>query len=261
DHQARITEINGKLTQEKEILIGLEKRWNEEKELVAKILDHRARLREAGVAPDEALQGRPGVSPPPPAPTASSSGSAAAPSKPAGNGQLTPTERDKLLTDLKALQETLKQFQGESPLIFPSVDANSIADVVADWTGIPVGRMVKNEIEQVLQLADILERRVIGQRHALEMIARRIRAKHARLDNPNRPIGVFMLVGPSGTGKTETALALAETLFGDEQNLITINMSEFKEAHTVSTLKGAPPGYVGFGKGGVLTEAVRRRPY
>jgi len=121
--------------------------------------------------------------------------------------------------------------------------------------------MVRNEIEQVLKLADHLERRVIGQRHALEMIARRIQTSRARLDNPNRPVGVFMLAGPSGTGKTETALTLAETLFGGEHNLITINMSEFQEAHTVSTLKGSPPGYVGYGEGGVLTEAVRRRPY
>jgi len=145
--------------------------------------------------------------------------------------------------------------------MFPRVDQNAIAGVVADWTGIPVGRMVKNEIEQVLKLADHLERRVIGQRHALETIARRIQTSRARLDNPNRPIGVFMLVGPSGTGKTETALTLAETLYGGEHNLITINMSEFQEAHTVSTLKGSPPGYVGYGEGGVLTEAVRRRPY
>ncbi len=145
--------------------------------------------------------------------------------------------------------------------MFPSVDQNAIASVVADWTGIPVGRMVKNEIEQVLKLADHLERRVIGQRHALEQIARRIQTSRARLDNPSRPVGVFMLAGPSGTGKTETALTLAETLYGGEHNLITINMSEFQEAHTVSTLKGSPPGYVGYGEGGVLTEAVRRRPY
>jgi type VI secretion system protein VasG len=182
-------------------------------------------------------------------------------SPPPGNGGLTAEERDKLLVELKEAQAKLRQFQGESPLIFPSVDANAIASVVADWTGIPVGRMVKNEIEQVLSLADILERRVIGQRHALETIVRRIQTSRARLDNPNRPIGVFMLVGPSGTGKTETALTLAEALYGGEQNLISINMSEFQEAHTVSTLKGSPPGYVGYGEGGVLTEAVRRRPY
>ena len=130
-----------------------------------------------------------------------------------------------------------------------------------DWTGVPVGRMVKNEIETVLNLADTLNQRVIGQRHALEMIARRIQTSRAKLDNPNKPIGVFMLCGPSGVGKTETALTLAEALYGGEQNVITINMSEFQEAHTVSTLKGSPPGYVGYGEGGVLTEAVRRRPY
>jgi type VI secretion system protein VasG len=141
------------------------------------------------------------------------------------------------------------------------VDAQAVASVVADWTGIPVGRMVKNEIETVLKLADLLNRRIIGQRHALDMIARRIQTSRAALDNPNKPIGVFMLAGPSGVGKTETALALAEALYGGEQNVITINMSEFQEAHTVSTLKGAPPGYVGYGEGGVLTEAVRRRPY
>jgi len=240
DHQARQTEINEKLAKEKETLAGLEKHWNEEKELVGKILDLRAKLRAAG----STIEAQPNEM------------------KPADpKDAITPAERDKLLAELKEFQEKLKQFQGESPLIFPSVDANAIASVVADWTGIPVGRMVKNEVEQVLGLADILERRVIGQRHALEMISRRIQTSRARLDNPNRPIGVFMLAGPSGTGKTETALTLAEALYGGEQNLISINMSEFQEAHTVSTLKGSPPGYVGYGEGGVLTEAVRRRPY
>ncbi|MEL6110876.1 MAG: AAA family ATPase, partial [Planctomycetota bacterium] len=147
------------------------------------------------------------------------------------------------------------------PLILPTVDEQAVASVVEDWTGIPVGRMVKDEVATVLNLADILNDRIIGQRHALEMIARRIQTSRASLDNPNKPIGVFMLAGPSGVGKTETALALAEALYGGEQNVITINMSEFQEAHTVSTLKGAPPGYVGYGEGGILTEAVRRRPY
>jgi type VI secretion system protein VasG len=174
---------------------------------------------------------------------------------------LTTEQRNALLAELRGLQTQLFEFQGESPLIFPSVDENAVASVVGDWTGIPLGRMVKNDIEQVLQLADHLERRVIGQRYALETIAKRVRTTRARLDNPNRPIGVFLLVGPSGVGKTETALALAETLYGGEHSLIAINMSEFQEAHTVSTLKGSPPGYVGYGKGGVLTEAVRRRPY
>ena len=141
------------------------------------------------------------------------------------------------------------------------MDEQAVGSVVQDWTGVPVGRMVKNEIETVLNLAHALNQRVIGQRHALDMIAKRIQTSRAKLDNPNKPIGVFMLCGPSGVGKTETALTLAEALYGGEQNVITINMSEFQEAHTVSTLKGSPPGYVGYGEGGVLTEAVRRRPY
>ncbi|WP_338802970.1 type VI secretion system ATPase TssH [Xenorhabdus griffiniae] len=163
--------------------------------------------------------------------------------------------------ELSELQQQLKTLQGEEPLIFAAVDSNIISSVVSDWTGIPLNRMVKDEIDAVLQLADILSQRVIGQYHGLELIAKRIRTSRAKLDDPNKPVGVFMLCGPSGVGKTETALALAETLYGGEQNLITINMSEFQEAHTVSTLKGAPPGYVGYGEGGVLTEAVRRRPY
>jgi type VI secretion system protein VasG len=258
DHQNRSTEIAQILTKEKEALAGLEKHWNEEKQLVTKVLDLRSKLRAAGIGPDEAMQGGSvaGVMP-----VESPAPRQASPVTPKGNGRLTAAERDQLLTELRQLQDTLRTFQGESPLIFPSVDANAIASVVADWTGIPVGRMVKNEIEQVLGLADILERRVIGQRYALEVIARRVQTSRARLDNPNRPVGVFMLVGPSGTGKTETALTLAEALYGGEQNLISINMSEFQEAHTVSTLKGSPPGYVGYGEGGVLTEAVRRRPY
>ncbi|MGE9551075.1 type VI secretion system ATPase TssH [Erwinia amylovora] len=158
-------------------------------------------------------------------------------------------------------QQQLKALQGDAPLLFAAVDANVVAAVVSDWTGIPLGRMVKNEIDAVLKLADTLNERVIGQRHGLDLIAKRVRTSRARLDDPNKPVGVFMLCGPSGVGKTETALALAETLYGGEQNIITINMSEFQEAHTVSTLKGAPPGYVGYGEGGVLTEAVRRRPY
>ena len=240
DHQKRTAEVNEQLATEKETQAGLEKRWAEEKALVETILDIRAKLRAAGSPVDSAASGA----------------KAAAP-----KDVTSPEDCAKLLAELKGLQEKLKVFQGESPQIFPSVDAAAIAGVVADWTGIPVGRMLKNEIEQILHLGDILEKRVIGQRHALDTIARRIQTSRAQLDNPNRPVGVFMLVGPSGTGKTETALTLAEALYGGEQNMISINMSEFQEAHTVSTLKGSPPGYVGYGEGGVLTEAVRRRPY
>jgi type VI secretion system protein VasG len=170
-------------------------------------------------------------------------------------------DRTVLVENLRGLEKQLAEIQGENPLILPSVDEQAVASVVADWTGIPVGRMVKNEIQAVLSLADNLEKRVIGQRHGLEAIAKRIQTSRAGLDNPSKPIGVFLLAGPSGVGKTETALTLAETLYGGETNIITINMSEFQEAHTVSTLKGSPPGYVGYGEGGVLTEAVRRRPY
>ncbi len=177
------------------------------------------------------------------------------------NFEMPALSEDELRTKLAELQQQLNELQGETPLIFAAVDANIVAAVVSDWTGIPLGRMVKNEIEAVLQLSDTLNQRVIGQRHALDLIAHRVRTSRARLDDPNKPVGVFLLAGPSGVGKTETALALAETLYGGEQNVITINMSEFQESHTVSTLKGAPPGYVGYGEGGVLTEAVRRRPY
>ncbi len=248
DHEARLAELDEKLKQDHVELAGLEKHWEDEKQRVTRILDLRAKLRAAGVSPEAK-------------PAASAAPDAPAPANGQEDAALTPEERAKLLEELRKETEALKTFQGENPLIFPSVDQASVASVVADWTGIPVGRMVRNEIEQVLKLADILERRVIGQRSALETIARRIQTSRARLDNPNRPIGVFMLVGPSGTGKTETALTLAEALYGGEHNLITINMSEFQEAHTVSTLKGSPPGYVGYGEGGVLTEAVRRRPY
>jgi type VI secretion system protein VasG len=164
-------------------------------------------------------------------------------------------------SELQQVQAELAALQGESPLILPTVDYQAVASVVGDWTGIPVGRMAANEIDTILKLPTLLGQRVVGQDHAMEMIAKRIQTSRAGLDNPSKPIGVFMLAGTSGVGKTETALALAEALYGGEQNLITINMSEYQEAHTVSSLKGAPPGYVGYGEGGVLTEAVRRKPY
>jgi type VI secretion system protein VasG len=162
---------------------------------------------------------------------------------------------------LAQAQGDLADSQREAAMVHCAVDAAAVAAVVADWTGIPVGRMLRDEAQAVLALADTLEKRVLGQRDGLEAVARRIQTSRARLTDPDKPVGVFLLCGPSGVGKTETALALAEALYGGEQNLIAINMSEFQEPHTVSTLKGAPPGYVGYGEGGVLTEAVRRRPY
>jgi type VI secretion system protein VasG len=162
---------------------------------------------------------------------------------------------------LAAAIEAMAAAHGDAPMVFGVVDADAVAAVVGDWTGIPIGRMVKDEIQSVLTIADKLKARVVGQDHARDAIAKRILPSRAKLDNPNKPVGVFMLCGPSGVGKTETAHVLSELLYSGDDSMIVINMSEFQEAHTVSTLKGAPAGYVGYGQGGVLTEAVRRRPY
>jgi type VI secretion system protein VasG len=251
DTAQREAQANEKLAAERERVKALETRWQEEKGLVERILEMRAKLRgtaEPVEGTNSALE------------KAAAAAKAAEPDA-ASSGALTGLERERMLSKLHEAQAQLAELQGDTPLILPSVDAQAVASVVGDWTGIPVGRMVKNEIETVLKLADTLGQRVIGQRHGLEMIVKRIQTSRAGLDNPNKPIGVFMLCGPSGVGKTETALTLAEALYGGEQNVVTINMSEFQEAHTVSTLKGSPPGYVGYGEGGVLTEAVRRKPY
>ncbi|HVJ51651.1 MAG TPA: type VI secretion system ATPase TssH [Aliidongia sp.] len=236
DTAVRSADVEAKLVEEKTRLATLEERWKQEKTLVDEVLDIRAKLRAGALPVDKPIDA------PPASPDAA-------------------PDREALLTRLRALQTELSALQGETPLILPTVDQQAIGTVVQDWTGIPVGRMVKDELQTVLNLASTLSQRVIGQDHAMHMIAQRIQTSRAGLDNPSKPIGVFMLCGPSGVGKTETALTLAEALYGGEQNVITINMSEFQEAHTVSTLKGAPPGYVGYGEGGILTEAVRRKPY
>jgi type VI secretion system protein VasG len=223
-------------TEEEARLAELTARWDGEKACVEEIIALRAKLREGGAPVD----------------SADAEGT---------KNPLTTEERTEVLAQLKAKNAELTGMQGETPLILPIVDAQAVATVVGDWTGIPVGRMLKDEIDTVLHLDEHLAKRVIGQDHAMKMIAKRIQTSRAGLDNPSKPIGVFMLAGTSGVGKTETALALAEVLYGGEQNVITINMSEYQEAHTVSSLKGAPPGYVGYGEGGVLTEAVRRKPY
>ncbi|MBE9578337.1 MULTISPECIES: type VI secretion system ATPase TssH [Moraxella] len=172
-----------------------------------------------------------------------------------------PEEINALKAEQQALITKLQTIQKQETLVHPVVDSHLIAQIIAEWTGIPVGKMMDDEVQKILHLSETLNQRIIGQPHATDMIAKRIQTARTNLDNPNKPIGVFMLTGPSGVGKTETALALADIMYGGEQNLITINMSEYQEPHTVSTLKGAPPGYVGYGEGGVLTEAVRRRPY
>ncbi|PZU85295.1 MAG: type VI secretion system ATPase TssH [Chelatococcus sp.] len=233
----RIGEIVTEIAARQEKLAALEAAWASELAVVEEIKALRAKL---GEKPAD-TGAETGGDAPAPAPEAADPDVARATlaEKFAALGEIDPAQR----------------------MIYAHVDEQSVASVVSDWTGIPVGRMVKDEIETVLNLAETLNRRVVGQGHGIAMIAKRIETNRARLDNPNKPIGVFMLCGPSGVGKTETALALAEQLYGGEQNVITINMSEFQEAHTVSTLKGAPPGYVGYGEGGRLTEAVRRKPY
>jgi len=170
-------------------------------------------------------------------------------------------DKNALRATLSAVTAKLRELQGETPLIHPVVDAQAVAEIVAGWTGIPTGRMQSNEIRTVLHLKETMEKRIVGQSHALDAVAQAIRTSRAGLTDPRKPIGVFLMVGTSGTGKTETALTLADLLYGGEQNMTVINMSEFKEEHKVSLLMGSPPGYVGYGEGGILTEAVRRRPY
>jgi type VI secretion system protein VasG len=239
DHAERLAEIAARKAVVLQRLSTLQERFDKEVALVTRIREIRGQI-EGGVAAAPAAQ-----------PAAGGDGAAA---QPAADPAALRAELDKLNLELSVLQ-------GDSPLIEVCVDANIVGEVISGWTGIPVGKMVKDEIQAVLELPSILKRRLIGQDHALELISQRIQTSRASLDDPNKPVGVFMLVGPSGVGKTETALALSDLLYGGERNMITINMSEFQEAHTVSTLKGSPPGYVGYGEGGVLTEAVRRRPY
>jgi type VI secretion system protein VasG len=261
----RKTDVDAALTEGKAELDAATARWDIEKTLVEDILDLRAKLRDDGADVDNTgtvADGPPEDLPPPAANTASDGAAANEGGRaPPAPHRMTPDERVAALTNLRVKMTSLSATQGERPLILPSVDRTAVGSVVQDWTGIPMGRMLASQTERALSLAGILSERVVGQDHAMAQIANRIQTSYAGLGAPEKPIGVFMLCGPSGVGKTETALALAETLYGGEQNLISINMSEFQEAHTVSTLKGAPPGYVGYGKGGILTEAVRRRPY
>ena len=235
-HDERLSSVGAARDKTKTELAALEARWEQEKSLIERIRSARAVLEELASGTAVAAAGG----------TAPQAGSQTA---------------DQVRLDLDRLTKELATLQGERPLMQVVVDAQTVADVISGWTGIPVGKMKGDEISTIMALKDRLQQRVLGQAHALDMIGQRIQVSRARLEDPRKPIGVFMLVGPSGVGKTETALALAETLYGGEQNVITINMSEYQEAHTVSSLKGSPPGYVGYGEGGVLTEAVRRRPY
>lgn len=239
NHQEKLDELAQTKQEVEQQQEALEARWKQESELVTQIRDLRRRL-EGGAEetpPDAADKPE-------------------TPPEPLSDGQ-----RDELRGQLEDLSRQLADLQGETPLMQACVDGQAIAEVVSGWTGIPVGRMVTDEIRTVLALKERMEERIIGQSHALEAIAQRIRTSRADLTDPRRPIGVFLFVGPSGVGKTETAITLAELLYGGDQNMTVINMSEFKEEHKVSLLMGSPPGYVGYGEGGVLTEAVRRKPY
>jgi type VI secretion system protein VasG len=224
DHRARVEELDEALERARSARRELDDRWRAERERVEEI----ERLR----AEAEALPAH--------APAA---------------------ERERIARELHALEADLEAVQGAEPLVPSCVSSRVVASVISGWTGVPVGKILKDEVRAVLALRQMLGDRIVGQPEALETIARRIRTFRAALDDPAKPVGVFLLAGPSGVGKTETVLALADYLYGGERNLVTINMSEYQEAHTVSGLKGAPPGYVGYGTGGVLTEAVRRRPY
>jgi type VI secretion system protein VasG len=223
NHAERIVEIDQQIAAAKADETILQAQWDKEKAMVTEIRALQASLEEASTKKTAAPEGA----------------------------------REKL----SALEKELVDMQGETGMIRVAVDAQIVGEVISNWTGIPLGKMMKDEIATVLSLDKHLKTRVIGQDHGLSAIAQRIITSRANMDDPVKPVGVFMLVGPSGVGKTETAIALADLLFGGEKNMIVINMSEFQEAHTVSTLKGSPPGYVGYGEGGVLTEAVRRRPY
>jgi len=232
NHEARRVALEQDHAKISADLAELMNRWEEEKALVAKMRDLRHQIETAAV-PMPGPDGKPAE----------------------------PVDTEALKKELGEASAALKKLQGEEPLVFPVVDGQAVADVVGTWTGIPVGRMVSDEIHTVLKLKEHLMERVVGQDHALDAIAQAIRTSRAGLTDPRKPIGVFLMAGTSGVGKTETALAVADLLYGGEQNMTTINMSEFKEEHKVSLLMGSPPGYVGYGEGGVLTEAVRRRPY
>ena len=267
DHRVRLEEIASKKSEVENSLANLRTRFDKEKTLVLRIRDLRAQLEgsisaHAEVAPSGNGSGGHAANIATPAATAGDGMSASSPRTATAVAEAPPlSDLSAARVELARAEADLAALQGETPMIRVAVDAQIIGEVISAWTGIPVGKMMKDEISTVLSLSAFLGQRVIGQMHALEIIGQRISTSRARLDDPNKPIGIFMLVGPSGVGKTETALALSDLLYGGERNLITINMSEFQEAHTVSTLKGSPPGYVGYGEGGVLTEAVRRRPY
>ncbi len=246
-HGERLAELHAQQAEAQAVLVNNEERLGRERELAGRIAQLRQQLEQAPPQPQgEAIEEGEGD---------------VAVAKPASKRKAAKPAQSPQHAELATLQAELKQLQGETPMVPLQVDGTVVAEIVSAWTGVPLGRMVKDEIRTIRSLGNLLVERVIGQDHALDAIAQRVRTATAKLEDPNKPRGVFMFVGPSGVGKTETALALADILYGGERKLVTINMSEYQEAHSVSGLKGSPPGYVGYGEGGVLTEAVRRNPY
>jgi type VI secretion system protein VasG len=262
DHAERKEKLTTDLAAAEKKLAELTKRWEEEKELVAQLADLRAKLTGEINGKAKSAEAKPADAKAGDAKTAAKSPADAAAAAPAApKTPPTPAELAAWKREYQDVRAKLTALQGESPLVHPGVTPAAIAATVSSWTGIPLGRMVANEMKTVLNLKQLLEESIIGQSHALEEIAVTIKTSRAQLSDPTKPIGVFLLAGTSGVGKTETAIALASLLYGGEQNMTVINMSEFKEEHKVSLLMGSPPGYVGYGEGGVLTEAVRRKPY
>ncbi len=284
DHTERLEAVRNGIRETEEEMERLQERWEKERELVGRVRETRARLEGQVVGEGEngssnpregraelrgtrRERGRLEAKHRANGEEASEEGAVAAPDVPDEAAAEVPeggealSDPEELRARLQELDDELRELQGEDPLVPVFVDGELVGQVISGWTGIPVGKMLRDEISTALELEKHLGERVIGQDHALEIVSQRIRTSRAGIEDPEKPVGVFLLAGPSGVGKTETALALSDLLYGGEHNLITINMSEFQEAHTVSTLKGSPPGYVGYGEGGVLTEAVRRRPY
>lgn len=270
EHDDRLDDLKAKRATTEEELAKLNEQWEKEKDLTDQIRNIRLKLEMSRLDSKSATNGDVSaisnenvdateIAAAATAESTTTTGDAAATATAPETSQ--PIDTEFLKSELKRLNAELKESQGENPLMSPVVNGQIVAEVISGWTGIPIGKMVADEIQAVLNLHKTLGERVLGQDHALEAITQRIRTARAGLTDPKRPIGVFLLVGTSGVGKTETALALADSLYGGERNLISINMSEYQEAHTVSSLKGSPPGYVGYGEGGVLTEAVRRKPY
>ncbi|WP_449466708.1 type VI secretion system ATPase TssH [Stenotrophomonas humi] len=245
-HDARMAELAEQQALAQASLVVNEERLAQERDLAERIATLRQTMEAGSVDGDQATAEQPND---------------ASPAKPAAKRSKAAKPLSPQHAELAQLRAELRELQGEAPMVPLQVDGTVVAEIVSAWTGVPLGRMVKDEIRTVRTLGNLLGERVIGQDHALDAVVQRVRTATAKLEDPNKPRGVFMLVGPSGVGKTETALALADILYGGERKLITINMSEYQEAHSVSGLKGSPPGYVGYGEGGVLTEAVRRNPY